>query len=220
MKFGTCCCPNAKYFIKADVDSYLRLKNLDESLDRLQQKADLKLPQLKVPAFYGKSWESHVPIHTGIKQYWLPLYDYNASQDRPVSDRYPRDFFMGALEIFSMPLTKQLVQYCPKHCFGYYDFRKPIDFSKTCRGVRMPGEDRFIGSCVFSIFRHSIHFERIHWGETMAMVENNFSIFLNYKHPEQHVLAGQINTKNLMQQIHDFYLNLDEKQLNNQKTTK
>ena len=209
MKFATCCCPNAKYFIKADVDTYLRIRKFDSDLNQLQKTADFENPLLRIPNFYGKTWENHVPIYSGgicvIK--FIPRHNHHALTEEMIPGKnFPFKFCFGALEIFSMPLTKLIVEYCPRHCFGDYNHSVPLNTSRPCSSK---GEDPFIGSCIYSHFRNEVFVENIHRLGFTYMPSKNITTLANSKNLDKHVLASQVNGKDQMEMVHQFFEKFD-----------
>ena len=213
MKFAACCCPNAKYFVKVDVDTYFRVVLFDSLLENLQEKSDRLLPKLKIAGFYGNSWENHVPLYTGVQIFPLPRLNYKPALERAdIRKRYPLLFVMGAVEVYSMTLIDKILQYCPKHCYGHYNYSIPVNSTQECRGGDAEGEDKFFGSCVFSVFRYSVYFGRLYEGKhLMAMPRNNFTNLINGAYHENHVIIGQINQDGFMRKVHEFYKQFDGK---------
>ncbi|XP_075258075.1 beta-1,3-galactosyltransferase 4-like [Convolutriloba macropyga] len=221
MKFATCCCPNAKYFMKADVDAYLRIKKVDSYLNELQQIADGEKPRNKIDAFYGKSWESHVPLYSGgICAIMIPQRKPNPhaiSVEALPDKKFPFKFCFGHLEIYSMTLIKLIVQYCPRHCYGDYNHSIPMNVSRPCESQ---WEDIFMGSCVYSYFRNDVYVESIHriskQDATYAPPSIEKLKMSSSEHLDRYVMAAQVSSQGLFRKLHTFFQTLDNGVLRNQ----
>ena len=151
LKIASCFCPDADYLIRADDDSYIRLKQTEQVLNLAQKEADTLADKQrqKNPSDQQqlKTAEIHVRFYTGIG-----CYNDNAMRGgywAVTRDEYPEKkypfFCKGGLNIFSMSAVHELAIDCPRHCIGHsYDNIQQFK-NKTCLFWI---DDVFLGSCV------------------------------------------------------------------------
>ena len=153
MKFVSCFCPNAEYFIKADDDDYLRIKFLDKVIEEEQLQLNQRVKEhnknpnvipIRLPArlYMGGCGVNKVqrpdPDHKVKNSWQIPVAEYS-------EDTYP-PYCGGPLYMFSMPALHEIARDCPHTCIGL----DPRDYEEN---IQKPCfwkfEDTFIGSCAF-----------------------------------------------------------------------
>ena len=205
MKFASCFCPKAEYFIKAKDDDYIRLKLLDkiisdeqDALNKRNEKRNRKslARNLEVP---GKLYMGNCGIikvqrpdpKNDSKSSWLVPYDQYSEYSYP-------PYCAGSLYIISMGAIRNLAQDCPHTCIGLEPRNREENQEKPCFWTF---EDTFIGSCIFftqkDVNRVNVQYR--------SAVFTGSSKYRDRLDPEMHIVVRGLATYVDMVEAHQYY---------------
>ena len=208
LKFASCFCSNAEYFIKIDDDDYLRLKHLDKviideqnalnSRLKLQNEKQTRAEKYALPArlYMGGCGSNKVQRpdpDKKIKNSWqLTLQEYSENSYPP--------YCGGPFYMFSMGSVIDLARDCPYTCIGLDPKKAEENEEKPCL---WKFEDTFVGSCVWFTRRNDTTLINIQY-RSAVMTGNKY--YRDRNDPEMHLTVHGVRKYSHMIDAHQFYL--------------
>ena len=152
MKFVSCLCPNAEYFVKADDDTYINISELDREITKTERlfeqrrKTSLRTQQTRQHNIARKPKPGIYLGHSAGKQAPVvraPPGDKYAVSRSDYSENFYPEYMIGFFYVLSMSLVQKLATDCPYHCISLSTSK--TNLTKPCF---WKFEDIFIGSCI------------------------------------------------------------------------
>ena len=141
MKFVTCFCPHAEYFVRADDDTFINVAALDRELSETEKKLNGNRLKMEEHANYGRiAMKPHKIFMGQAKQLKAGRPNWMASSDNHFEQR-DMFYMSGHLYAISMSVVEKLSLDCPYLCFS-------LDPSPLVNSCSWKLEDKFIGSCI------------------------------------------------------------------------
>ena len=109
LKFVSCYCPNAAYFVKTDDDNYINVQLLYHKISRNQKIVDERVSQTDTPIYLGYRGVNVTSRDRKLK-WGVRLEEY-------FFDSYPT-YLLGPLNVISISVVKQMSLICPYICIG------------------------------------------------------------------------------------------------------
>ena len=145
MKFISCVCTNAEYFVKADDDICINIAALDREITKTEN----SVAERRKPHHHNVELRAKPAIYLG----------HSAGKDSPVvrppppskyavswevySENFYPEYMIGFVYVLSMSLVQKLAIDCPYHCISLSTSK--TNLTKPCF---WKFEDIFIGSCI------------------------------------------------------------------------
>ena len=161
LKFASCYCGQAEYFVKIDDDVYFEADKIDDAIKIQEKNASFSSRKKKSPKnFYLGRMNNRTVLRDG--KWGVPVSDYPPK-------KYP-PYMTGVLYVLSMTAVHEMALDCPYTCIGLDPRDNIKNRDANCFWAF---EDIFIGSCVHFIQKNSYFGEFVllrRWKSLLAYV--------------------------------------------------